>query len=163
MSKFNKNMSFDKAREKAMRYCSFQERCQLDLINRFRAWNVEENNWDKILDYLIDENFLNEQRYVAAFIRGKFKMKKWGRNKIKMGLVAKRAYNESQFNIVFDAEIDTQEYLDIIKELLKKKSLLINEADAFKKRNKLYGYMLTKGYESELIVLELDSLVNKYD
>lgn len=156
-------MSFDKAREKAMRYCSFQERCQLDLINRFRAWNVEENNWDKILDYLIDENFLNEQRYVSAFIRGKFKMKKWGRNKIKMGLVAKRAYNESQFNTVFDAEIDTQEYLDIIKELLKKKSLLINEADAFKKRNKLYGYMLTKGYESELIVLELDSLVSKYD
>ena len=158
MSKFNKNMSFDKAREKAMRYCSFQERCQLDLINRFRAWNVEEKNWDLILDHLIDENFLNEQRYVEAFVRGKFKMKKWGRNKIKMGLVAKRAYNESQFNTVFEAEIDWTEYLNSVKELLKKKSLLINEPDEFKKRNKLYSYMLTKGYESELVVLELDRL-----
>ena len=90
-------MTFDRAREKAMRYCSFQERCQLDLTNRFRAWNVEEKNWDKILDYLIDENFLNEKRYVEAFVRGKFKIKKWGINKIKMGLITKRVFNESQF------------------------------------------------------------------
>ena len=151
-------MSFERAREKAKRYCSFQERCLLDLTNRFRAWNVEKSDWDKIIDDLIDEDFLNEQRYVEAFVRGKFKMKKWGRNKLKMGLVAKRAYNESQFNSVFNAEIDAQEYLNTITELIDKKSLLINEANNFIKKDKIYRYMLTKGYESELVVKEVNRL-----
>jgi len=56
-----------------MWYCSFQGRCQFDVENRFRAWNVEKKNWDKLLDYLIDENYLNEVRYVEAFVRGKFR------------------------------------------------------------------------------------------
>jgi regulatory protein len=158
MSQFYKNMSYDRAREKAMRYCSFQERCQLDLTNRFRAWNVEEKNWDKILDYLIDENFLNETRYVEAFIRGKFKMKKWGVNKIKMGLIAKRAFNESQFDKVFKAEIEEEEYLKTISKLIEKKNYLINEPDDFIKRDKVYRYMISKGYESDLVVKELNKL-----
>lgn len=151
-------MSYDRAREKAMRYCSFQERCQLDLTNRFRAWNVEEKNWDKILDYLIDENFLNETRYVEAFVRGKFKMKKWGVNKIKMGLIAKRAFNESQFDKVFKAEIEEEEYLKTISKLIEKKNYLINEPDDFIKRDKVYRYMISKGYESDLVVKELNKL-----
>lgn len=151
-------MSFDRAREKAMRYCSFQERCQLDLTNRFRAWNVEKKNWDKILDYLIDENFLNETRYVEAFVRGKFKMKKWGRNKIKMGLIAKHVYNEEQFDKIFEAEIEEEVYLKTIENLIEKKMLLIEEQDVFKKRDKIYRYILTKGYESELLVKELDKV-----
>ena len=61
-------MSFDRAREKAMRYCSYQERCQLDLTNRFTAWNVQKSEWDKILDYLIKENYLNESRFIEVFI-----------------------------------------------------------------------------------------------
>jgi regulatory protein len=149
-------MSFDRAREKAMRYCSFQERCQFDLTNRFRAWNVEEKNWDKILDYLIDENFLNETRYVEAFIRGKFKMKKWGRNKIKMGLIAKRVYNETQFDKIFDAEIEEEDYLKTIANLIEKKNYLMDESDVFVKRDKIYRYILSKGYESHLVVNELD-------
>jgi regulatory protein len=158
MKQYSRNMSLDRAREKAMRYCSFQERCQLDLTNRFRAWNVEEKNWDKILDYLIDEDFLNEPRYVEAFVRGKFKMKKWGKGKIKMGLIAKRVFNEEQFNRVFEEEIEEEEYLNVISELVEKKDILIVEEDTFKRRDKLYRYMLGKGYESELVVKELNRI-----
>ena len=99
MKQYSRNMSLDRAREKAMRYCSFQERCQLDITNRFIAWNVEKENWDKILDYLIEEDFLNESRYVEAFVRGKFIIKNWGKNKIKMGLMAKRVFDENQLSI----------------------------------------------------------------
>lgn len=150
-----RNMSYDRALAKAMRYCSFQERCQLDLTNRFIAWNVEKTDFDKILDVLIENDFLNENRYVEAFIRGKFKMKKWGKNKIKMGLIAKRVYNESQFEQVFNEEIEAEEYLKTVIELIEKKSDLINESDEFKKRDKIYRYMLGKGYESELILKEI--------
>lgn len=149
-------MSYDRARKKAMRYCSFQERCVFDLEKRFYAWNVKKSDWDKILDVLLKEDFLNESRYVEAFVRGKFRIKKWGRNKIKMGLMAKRVFNEQQFNTISDSEIPEDEYLEAISVLIQKKSLLINEPDDFKRRGKLYRYMIGKGYESELILKELN-------
>lgn len=158
MSKFYKNTPYDSALEKAMRYCSYQERCQLDLTNRFMAWNVKKADWDKILDYLIKEDYLNENRYVEAFIRGKFRIKKWGKNKIKMGLINKRVFNEQLFTTIFEAEIEDQDYLCTIKELLEKKSLLISEEDGLKRRDKLYRYMLNKGYESDLISKELNTI-----
>ena len=148
-------MSYDRALQKAMWYCSFQERCQLDLTNRFMAWNVEKSNWDKILDYLIDEDYLNEERYVEAFVRGKFRIKKWGRNKIKMGLINKRIFNEAQFNVVFETEIDEEEYLKTLQDLIEQKNQLVIEEDSFKKRDKIYRYMLSKGYESNLVSKEL--------
>lgn len=149
-------MSYDRALEKAMRYCSYQERCQLDLTNRFIAWNVEKKDWDKILDYLIDENFLNEARYVEAFIRGKFRIKRWGKNKIKVGLINKRVFDEGLFIKTFDAEIEESDYLQTITELIEKKGLLITEEDPIRKRDKIYRYMLSKGYESELVSKELN-------
>ena len=156
MSKLYKNMSYERALEKAMRYCSYQERCQLDLTNRFTAWNVAKNEWDRILDHLIEENFLDENRYVEAFVRGKFKMKKWGKNKIKMGLMKKRVFNENLVNLVFESEIEEEDYLRTIKELIERKMNLISETDPIVKRDKVYRYMLSKGYESDLIAKELN-------
>lgn len=151
-------MSYERALAKAMRYCSFQERCQLDLTNRFIAWDVKKENFDKLLDVLIADDFLNENRYVEAYVRGKFRIKKWGKNKIKMGLMAKRVYDEKLFNTVVETEILEEDYLKTLQTLVEKKSLLIIESDEFKKRDKLYRYMLGKGYESELVSKEL----NKY-
>lgn len=158
MNHQTKNMSYERALAKAMRYCSFQERCQLDLTNRFIAWNVKKSDFDKILDVLIADDFLNENRYVEAFVRGKFKMKKWGKNKIKMGLIAKRVFEDSQFDRVFKEEVDEKEYHDTLSLLIEKKSLLTIESDELKKRDKIYRYMIGKGYESELITNALKNL-----
>ena len=155
MATINKIMKYDKALQKAMWYCSFQERCQLDLENRFKAWHVEKSNWDKLLDALIDDNYLNEQRYVEAFVRGKFRIKKWGKNKIKMGLMAKRIYNELLVNNAFETEIDELEYLDTLNNLIIQKSNLLTEPDLIVKRDKLYRYLLNKGFESEIISTQL--------
>ena len=149
-------MSYERALAKAMRYCSFQERCQLDLTNRFIAWDVKKENFDKLLDVLIADDFLNENRYVEAYVRGKFRIKKWGKNKIKMGLMVKRVYDEKLFNTVVETEILEEDYLKTLQTLIEKKSLLIIESDEFKKRDKLYRYMLGKGYESELVSKELN-------
>ncbi len=158
MPKFYKNMSYDKALEKAMRYCSYQERCQLDLTNRFIAWNVAKSDWDKILDYLIKEDFLNENRYVQAFVRGKFRIKKWGKNKIKMGLMNKRVFNEKLFNVVFESQIENEDYYNTLRVLIGKKNSLIKEENEIKRRDKIYRYLLSKGYESELISKELNAI-----
>ncbi|MBL4667880.1 MAG: RecX family transcriptional regulator [Flavobacteriales bacterium] len=154
MNYHKKNMPYERALAKAMRYCSFQERCQLDLTNRFIAWDVKKENFDKLLDVLIADDFLNENRYVEAYVRGKFRIKKWGKNKIKMGLMVKRVYDEKLFNTVVETEILEEDYLKTLQTLIEKKSLLIIESDEFKKRDKLYRYMLGKGYESELVSKE---------
>lgn len=143
-------MSSEKALEKAKRYCSFQERCILDVENRFRAWNVKKEDWDALIDKLMQQNFLNEKRYIEAFVRGKFLMKKWGKIKIKAELNQKKIYGK-EINEVIENEIEEDEYLKTIKQLIIKKKSLLNEKEKLKEKEKLYRYLLSKGYEQELI------------
>jgi len=151
-------MGYDKALAKAMRYCSFQERCILDLENRFRAWNVKKEDWDKLIDKLIEDNFLDEDRYIEAFVRGKFIIKKWGKNKIKAGLIAKRVFSNKIDDIIAQ-EIEEADYSNTLKDLIRKKNLLITEKDKVKRKDKLYRYMLGKGYEQELVYKALKTII----
>lgn len=143
-------MSSERALEKAKRYCSFQERCILDVENRFRAWNVKKEEWDSILDKLMEQNFLNEKRYIEAYVRGKFLIKKWGKIKIKAELNQKRIYGK-EIDEAMANEIEADEYLMTIKNLIIKKKSLLNESDKSKEKEKIYRYLLSKGYEQELI------------
>ena len=147
-------MSYDRALEKAMWYCSFQERSKLDLEQRFYAWHVKKTDWEKLISYLIDENYLNETRFVEAYVRGKFYIKKWGKNKIISGLLQKKI-SLKKINDTINYQINEDEYLKMIKELILKKSQLINNLDELKKRDKLYRFLIAKGFESELVANEL--------
>ena len=143
-------MSSERALEKAKRYCSFQERCILDVENRFRAWNVKKEDWDSLIDKLIEQNFLNEKRYIEAFMRGKFLIKKWGKIKIKAELNQKKIYGK-EIDEAISEEINEEDYVDTIKYLIVKKKGLLNERDKSKEKEKIYRYLLSKGYEQELI------------
>lgn len=147
-------MSFDRALEKAMRYCSYQERCVMDIEKRFYIWHVKKSDWDKITDFLIDQDYLNEKRFIEAYVRGKFTIKKWGKNKIIMGLMQKNISGK-KVNDIIAQEISEEEYIATINSLLIKKNRSINEPDELKKRDKLYRYLLNKGYEFELIIKAL--------
>jgi regulatory protein len=122
----------------------------LDLENRFRAWNVKKEDWDALIDKLIEQNFLNEKRYIEAFVRGKFLIKKWGKIKIKAELNQKRIYGK-EIDEAMENEIEEDEYFKTIKQLIIKKKSLLNEKDKLKEKEKLYRYLLSKGYEQELI------------
>jgi regulatory protein len=148
-----KKITYQKALEKAMRYCVYQERCILDVENRLLAWGLVKSDWDKLIDTLIDQDFLNESRYVEDYVRGKFLIKKWGKNKIKAGLLAKKIRGaEVDKNLM---SIDELAYSETITELIEKKKALLNIEDSLELRDKLYRYLLSKGYESEIIVSEL--------
>ncbi|PJB15349.1 MAG: RecX family transcriptional regulator, partial [Flavobacteriales bacterium CG_4_9_14_3_um_filter_32_8] len=92
-----------------------------------------------------------------AYVRGKFRIKKWGRNKIILGLLQKKISNKL-INEAIHREIEEEEYLQMINELIDKKIQLINESDELKKRDKIYRYLISKGYESELVANELNSI-----
>jgi len=144
-------MSYDRALEKAKWYCSFQERCIQDLEKRFYAWKVKKENWDKLLDVLIGEDFLNENRYIEDYVRGKFSVKKWGRIKIKAELMNKKITGKKVDEEI--NSIDEEQYLKTLNHLLEKKRQLLNTVDdETKLRDKLYRYLLSKGYESELVL-----------
>ncbi len=148
-------MSSERALEKAKRYCSFQERCILDVENRFKAWNVKKEDWDLLVDKLIEQNFLNEKRYIEAFVRGKFLIKKWGKIKIKAELNQKRIYGK-EIDEAMKNEIEEDEYLTTIKQLIIKKKALLNESEKSKEKEKIYRYILSKGYEHEWVLKYLN-------
>ena len=148
-----KKIDYQKALEKAMRYCVYQERCVLDVENRLLAWGLSKSDWDKLIDALIDQDFLNENRYIEDYVRGKFLIKKWGRNKIKAGLLQKKIRGtEVEKNL---RGIDEEYYKKTINYLIEKKKALLNQKDDLELRDKLYRYLLSKGYESEIVVSEL--------
>ena len=151
MKKSYKNISYDRALEKALRYCAYQERSRKDVYDRLEAWQVSFSDRDKIVDYLIDLDYLNEKRFVESYIRGKFVYKKWGRNKIRMGL-AQKGLKGSQVAQALEQEISDEAYREAIQDLMQKKMDSVHEEDPMKKRDKVYRYLLGKGFESDWIV-----------
>lgn len=146
----HKSYTFDEIKEKLAKYCAYQDRCHWEVENKMREYLLIPEAKDLILIYLIENKFLNEERFAKSFARGKFNQKKWGRNKIRVEL-RKRQVPLHLIEIGLK-EIDDEIYTEVLKELFdKKKESLKLERDSFKKKAKIRNYLMQKGYESELI------------
>lgn len=136
--------------EKIKHYCAYQERCHSEVRNKLLELKVYGLELENVITILIEENFLNEERYACTIARGKFNMKQWGRIKIKHLLKAKNISNyliQKAMN-----EIDADTYEMTLQHLGEKKwETLKGEKNHFVKMNKLKNYLLQKGYESDLI------------
>lgn len=150
MAQFFKNMLPEKALEKAKWYCSFQERCKQHVINRLIAWKVEKKYFDSIIEKLEDDDFLNEERFAEAYVRGKFSQKRWGKIKITAQLyqlgVAKKFIDKALQN-----EINEEEYKKALHYLAEKKEAQLISETATERKTKLFRYLASKGYETDLI------------
>lgn len=134
---------------KAEHYCAYQERSQQEIRNKLYEWGLWKNEVEEIISELIQTNFLNEERFTMAYVSGKFKMKKWGKIKIKQGLKLKGVTEKMILNAL--KTIDYDEYLETILVLANKKLPSIKENDAYKRKYKLTSYLMGKGFESNLI------------
>lgn len=133
-------------------FCAYQERCYQEIYAKLEEWKIDEGDHYAIVTLLEEENFLNEKRFAESYVRGKFSYKKWGKRKIRYGLLQKDI-SENMIQDAFHSEIDNQEYFSTLAELLEKKwsDLLEKEDDNFKRKHKATNYALQKGYENELI------------
>lgn len=138
---------------KAKHWCAFQERSQQEVRNRLYDWGLHTTDVEELIAQLINDNFLNEERFAMAYVSGKFNIKKWGRHKIKQGLKLKYV-PEKLINKALNS-IDGQQYEDHLLQLAHKKAVLLKEKDGFKRRLKLAAYLQSKGYENDLILLTL--------
>ena len=138
------------ATRKAESYCAYQERSQQEVRDKLYDWGLHRADVESIISYLIEENFLNEERFAIAYVLGKFRMKAWGKIKIKNGLKQKQV-SSPLIKFALD-RIDPNEYMDTLIDVLKKKSRIIHDEDPFRKRNKLFQYAIGRGFESHLIL-----------
>lgn len=141
------------AKQKIEAFCAYQERCDQEVRKKLKSWNLHSEDIDVLLADLISNNFLNEERFARAFVSGKFRIKKWGRIKIKQYLKQKAISNYS-IKVGMN-EIDGQEYLETIEQLALSKERLMNETDPWKRYAKLQRYLNGKGYEQDLIIQTL--------
>jgi regulatory protein len=153
-----KIFSREQSKVKAENYCAYQERSQYEVRNKLYEWGLHQKDVEEIISELIDQNFLNEERFSIAYTLGKFRIKGWGRMKIKQGLKLKQVPDKMIQKAL--KSIDEDDYLLSLRQILDKKSNLIKENDSFKRHYLLSRYAASKGYESELIadqIADLDS------
>jgi len=144
------NIGTEKAYQKIMHFCAYQERNHREVKEKLYSYGLYKNQVEDLLSKLIEENFLNEERYAIAFAGGKFRMKDWGKNKIKFGLKQQQV---SDYCIKKALKtIDPDEYEEKLKKLFAaKEKTLKSEKNIFIKKKKIQQYLLQKGYEASLV------------
>ena len=134
---------------KAMRICSQRELCISDVVTKLKSWGATESNAHKILDILLKENFINEERYAKAFVKDKFCYNKWGKIKIASHLKAKRIPSEI-INLALNS-IDNNQYISTIEEVLKSHKKSVKAKNDYELKAKLIRFGLSRGFESSLL------------
>ena len=143
------NYDIKTALQKAASWCAYQERSQQEVRDKLYEWQMKPSEVEEIISLLISENFLNEERFAFSYVSGKFKIKKWGKIKIKQGLKLKRV-PEPLIKKALNS-IDDDEYFETLQQLLEKKQQTEKEKNTIKRQFKLVNYLHGKGYEKDLI------------
>jgi regulatory protein len=130
-------------------WCAYQERCQQEVRDKLYSWGLYSDAVESIISELISANFLNEERFAIAYAGGKFRMKKWGKQKIKMEL-KKRNISEVLIRKALK-EIGQEDYEETLESTLSKKWKSEKEKHPLKKKMKVMRYMLSRGYETDAV------------
>ena len=137
------------AKNKLENYCAYQERCHQEVTYKLRTLALDDNDANTIIVHLIENNYLNEERFACSFARGKHRIKKWGAIRIQNELKSRQISG----NIINTAlkEISPEEYLETFHALADRQWETIKESNVIKKRKKFCDYLLRKGFESNII------------
>ena len=152
----NTKLSKEQALPKIKQYCTYQERCHAEVKEKLYSFGLYKKDVEQLMSQLIEENYLNEERFAIQYAGGKFRMNQWGRIKIKYALKQKQVSDYCIKKAL--KEINESDYKKILQKLAEKKlKMLKTETNIFIKKKRLQDYLLQKGYEGELV----RELVNK--
>jgi len=146
----------DIALVKMQNWCAYQERCQQETRDKLYEFGLWPEAVENIIAKLIEDNFLNEERFACSFARGKFNIKKWGKIKIKQELKQRRINDYCIKKAM--KEIDDDDYYIALKKLLTQKKSLVKESNPVKLKFKLATYAMGKGFEQDLIFMALEEI-----
>lgn len=151
----------NEAREKIRGFCLYRERSQKEAREKLLSYGLLPDIADTLLSELIQERYVDEERFARAFVRGKYKIKRWGRGRIKQALyphqlsayVLKKAFTE----------IEAEPYYANLQYLAEKRWPLTKAANTYQRKQKIFAYLLRQGYEGDLIKDVLDDLESRED
>lgn len=150
-----KHLTREQALQKLKQYCAYQERCHSEVQQKLWELGVNRGYHDEILSGLIEEDYLNEERFAVMFAGGKFRMKGWGRRKILYALREKKVSNYSISKAM--KEIDNEAYKKSLEQLAEKKYESLKSEQYLNRKKKTMDYLFQKGYETEMV----NSIINK--
>ena len=147
------------AKSRIRNYCAIQDRCEWDVRKKLAEWGVMKSIKDVLIAELINDQFIDEERYARSFCRGKFRIKKWGKKKIEFTLKQKKI-STTCIQKGMD-EIDEQEYLLQLRTQAEKKNKLIKEKNHLIRKRKLAKHLVEKGYETHLVWQKIKEIYSK--
>jgi regulatory protein len=145
-------LDFGQAYRKAADYCAYQDRCISEMQLKLRIWNIDSSFTKKIIDKLVEEDFLDEKRFALNYAGGKFKIKGWGKMKIAASLRARSIPAPLVKQAL--ATINDEDYVQTLRSLLVKK-LEQSGGDTRENRQKAANLALSRGFEPGLIAMQL--------
>ncbi len=152
-----KTYTIKEATRQLERFCMYQERCHKEVRQKLRSMRMIPEAIDQITVHLIEEGFLNEERFAIAFTRGKFRMKNWGKKRLLLEL-RQKDISEQLIRLAL-SEIDQTTYLKTFHTLAEKRwKDLESEKDIRIKKKKLADYLKYRGWESDMIYDKIGSL-----
>jgi len=145
----SKPLTPDQILDKMAKYCAYQERCVKDVRDKLKTFDIPQEEREKILDYLLDNRFVDDGRFAKSFVRGKINQSGWGLNKIRFHLVQKSIAKK----IIDEAleQTDEEVYRQRLINILKVKAKSVKAETEFEKKRKLAAYAMQKGFEGSLV------------
>lgn len=152
-----KSIGAEKALQKIKHFCSYQERTHQEVKDKLYTYGLYKEDVEMLLSQMIEEGYLNEERYAIAFAGGRFRIKNWGRVKIRYELKQKRL---SEYCIKKGiASIDEGDYMKMLEKLFEaKKATLRSEKNIFIKKQKIQSFLMQRGFEPQLISVLLQKM-----
>ena len=136
--------------------CAQAEHCEQEMRDKMKRWEIDETAQNRIIDRLVKERYIDNERYARAFVKDKIRYNKWGRRKVQQALWMKRIDTDIQQRVL--DEIDDKEYLDVLRPLLKQKRKSTKAANDYELNQKLVRFALGRGFTFDIIrqCLEVD-------
>jgi regulatory protein len=151
---YKKYLTKEQTLQKLKHYCAYQERSHSEVKEKLYNLGVWKKEHDEIIATLIEENYLNEERFAIAFAGGKFRIKQWGRVKIKYELKQKQVSDYCIKKAL--KQIEEEEYMKVLDKLAKEKYAKLKNEQYLIRKKKTMDYLMRKGYEPELVNKALD-------
>ena len=152
-----KSYTVEEATKALENYCAYQERCHKEVEKKLHELKMIPEAREKIILHLLQHNFLNEERFAKTFVRGKFRIKKWGKYRLTLEL-KKRGVSKHNINLAI-SQIPDSTYIEAFNDISKRKFDALRETNVLKKKKKLADYLLYRGWESHLVYAKVNELI----
>lgn len=143
--------------------CAQAEHCGQEMRDKLKRWGFDESVQNRIIERLVRERYIDNERYARAFVKDKIRYNKWGRRKVQQALWLKRIDKDIQQRVL--DEIDNQEYLNVLRPLLKQKRKTVRAESDYELNQKLVRFALGRGFTFDIIrqCLDVDEEMEEYD